>query len=713
MSNTVLLLLLICSAISVDPAVGFHGGSMTFSPENRYPDGTVEMHFYYRESGRGPCDPKYSWRCESEDCGHLISAEPQLTYQDRLDQSSWCQTERHMITNVTSNDVFILGGGSCCWANNVNDIRELTLHTHVDARQRSDTRTPNRSPVSAAIPNMRVPQNCFETLQLLAYDPDGDQVRCKCPSCNQHPNIYVDEGLCALKRNGLLGVGLHVFQLILEDYSVSNITLTNGKGISTLKSAFNRTTSSDATPLSQVPLQFAVEILPPVESCVPGVTSPIFLTPTPLHGDVQHAAVGKIHVINLRAQSSGRRINDFQVSAPWNMSKSLQNESDGVTVATLTWTPQVKDLHRHVPVCFSAETLYSQSKMRCIVVIVAKSEVLSGEAEILCEDNSISIAVQKNSMKGIDQNWLKLRDPTCSLTSNETHILGTMSLNTCGTTIEESGDFLVFKNEINSFENPTEVITRRSQVKISFSCQYPRVSSVSNHYKNLKSDYIFTESSFGTFGYSFDIFTDQNFTRQVDSSLHAMEVNVMDVLYVGIEAHSALPDVRLFVESCRATPDDNPYSVLFYDIIKNGCVLDDTVNVFSGDVREFKFGIKAFKFTGDYSEVYISCSVILCAEASVNSRCAQGCLEETALRRKRDVTQETATHYITQGPFRVLRHNQHAEAASGNEDSLHISVSTGVFAGLFILCLMTLVGLLVYYAKKARAQDSMYLLSSF
>lgn len=33
------------------------------------------------------------------------------------------------------------------------------------------------------------------------------------------------------------------------------------------------------------------------------------------------------------------------------------------------------------------------------------------------------------------------------------------------------------------------------------------------------------------------------------------------------------------------------------------CVFDDTVNVYSSDIREFKFGIKAFKFTGDYNEV--------------------------------------------------------------------------------------------------------------
>ncbi len=64
------------------------------------------------------------------------------------------------------------------------------------------------------------------------------------------------------------------------------------------------------------------------------------------------------------------------------------------------------------------------------------NHISQGEADVFCENNSISIVVSKASMKGIDQNWLQLRDPTCSLTSNDTHILGIMSLNTCGTTME-------------------------------------------------------------------------------------------------------------------------------------------------------------------------------------------------------------------------------------------------------------------------------------
>lgn len=618
-----------------------------------------------------------------------------------------------MTANVSSTAPLILSNSGCCWEDNLNAVGEWTLQAHVDTGRRSDTQSPNRSPVSAAIPSIRIPQNCFQSLNLLAHDPDGDVVRCKSDMSSDHPNIHLDEDSCTLHRTGSLDVGLYVFKVTLEDYPVSEITVTNSDEVSSVKDAFNLTVNSDPTALSQVPLQFGVEILAPVQSCVPGVDKPSFLTPTPLHGDEHHAAVGHAHEILLRAQSSGSSILDFQVSGPFNMSKTLRDEGHGVSVATLTWTPQERDLYHHVPVCFTAETLDSQSEMRCIVVVVAKSRVLTGEAEVICGSNTISIVVNKASMEGIDQNWLQLRDPTCSLTSNDTHILGTMSLNTCGTTVEDSGDFMVFKNEINSFETANAVITRRNQLKIGFSCQYPKLASVSSHYVNHKSDYIFTESSFGTFGYSFELYTDNGFGSRVDPKLYPVEVKLMETLYMGVEAHSALPKVRLFIESCRATPEDNPYSAVYYDIIKDGCIVDETVKVYPSESMKYDFEIQAFKFTGGFDEVYISCSVILCAEGSPNSRCVQGCLSQTTRRRRRDLNQETSRHYIIQGPLRVSRETQHAVDASSNGGFVHTSTSTGVFAGLFIITIIVLAGVLLYNAKKSRALDRTHLLSSF
>lgn len=66
------------------------------------------MHFYYRESGKLPCDPQASWVCDSGDCGVLTYAEPDITDQDRSGQILWCQSERHMTTNVSGEEPFTL-----------------------------------------------------------------------------------------------------------------------------------------------------------------------------------------------------------------------------------------------------------------------------------------------------------------------------------------------------------------------------------------------------------------------------------------------------------------------------------------------------------------------------------------------------------------------------------------------------------------------------
>ena len=96
---------------------------------------------------------------------------------------------------------------------------------------------------------------------------------------------------------------------------------------------------------------------------------------------------------------------------------------------------------------------------------------------------------------------------------------------------------------------------------------------MSSYYNLHESDYIFTESSFGSFGYTFEIFPDSSFTNKVEAKAYPVEVKLLDMIYMGIQAQSKLTDVKVFVESCKATPDDNPENPLFYDLIKNGWVL--------------------------------------------------------------------------------------------------------------------------------------------
>lgn len=189
---------------------------------------------------------------------------------------------------------------------------------------------------------------------------------------------------------------------------------------------------------------------------------------------------------------------------------------------------------------------------------------------------------------------LKLRDPSCSLTSNLTHVIGVMSFTTCGTKVEvcafaplclrhrwcrpalsfpptqEDGDYLVFANAITSFQLPNEVIVRRRAVNINFYCRFPKFMSISSGFNMRDSDYIFTESNFGTFGYSFSIYPDSSFTAKMQASTYPVSVKLLQTIYMGITAQSELPNVKLFVESCKGTPDDNSDNPIYYDLIKDG-----------------------------------------------------------------------------------------------------------------------------------------------
>lgn len=80
----------------------------------------------------------------------------------------------------------------------------------------------------------------------------------------------------------------------------------------------------------------------------------------------------------------------------------------------------------------------------------------TGKATVLCSPNKMVVALEKASMPDIDMNYLKLRDESCSLTSNGTHIIGTMSFSTCGTKLE------VWKHQI-----------KREDVNSSFSVLKP------------------------------------------------------------------------------------------------------------------------------------------------------------------------------------------------------------------------------------------------
>ncbi|XP_014884808.1 uncharacterized protein LOC106945565 [Poecilia latipinna] len=728
--------LLLVALLGTSSASSFYGDSISLAPLQQNADGTYKVTFYHRQNGRTSCQNQSALLCDGGVCSDLDRSAAVQTDQDSLGR--WCQVEERTTATFQPNGTsFILRGSGCCWDNNLEHKSNWESHAELDLGVRSDSYRINNCPVTATVASLRVSQNCFTHLRLLAHDPDEDVVRCRFAS-GAPANFTLDESTCTLRGSGELQLGQHVFELTVEDFSTKNVTLTYADGSTATREA----SSTSLPPLCRLKLQFVVDVLSPTSSCVAGDLLPMFLSRTPSHGDVLHASVGQTLQLYAEAQAQNAQIQGFQVSGPQNVTKEFRSGSDGKAEVTLRWTPKESDANKLVPICFAADTAITQSEMRCVVVTVTHTGALQGRASVTCLPNKMTVALEKASMPDISEEFLSLRDPSCTLTTNGTHIVGTMSFSTCGTKLEDKGDYIVFKNEIHSIVRSNEIIIRRNNVKIDFYCEFPKTISVSNFYNLHQADYIFTESSFGSFGYSFEIYQDGNFTSRVSPDAYPVQVKMMEMIYMGIQAVSELPNVTLFVESCKGTPDNNPDNPMYYDLIKNGCVKDETVKIHPSNQTNFNFEIQAFKFNGNYDQVYIICNVILCEPGNPFSRCAQGCLSEPSRRRRRGLSMETTGHYITQGPLQVVgpagpsSPAEHKKinaapksdtAPEGNfpgvvpeprsdgetwrfREVFASNITTVVFGSGFVLSLVLLAVVVRYFSRRRRAEDQSFLI---
>ncbi|KAL2100676.1 hypothetical protein ACEWY4_002437 [Coilia grayii] len=191
---------------------------------------------------------------------------------------------------------------------------------------------------------------------------------------------------------------------------------------------------------------------------------------------------------------------------------------------------------------------------------------------VICSESFMAIEVSKTQSEKIriHEDHLRLNDPTCTLYSNGTHVFANMSLNTCGTVMEEDDTNVIFKNEIVSVDNPNDIITRHHQVEIEFSCKFPKKSSVTLKFDAHRSPYVFVEKGFGTFSYQFEFFQSSQFQNLEDPNSYPLEYDLGDMMYMQIKATSPVNNTELFVESCKASPSDDPNVHISYSIISNG-----------------------------------------------------------------------------------------------------------------------------------------------
>ncbi|XP_056464073.1 uncharacterized protein LOC130403680 isoform X1 [Gadus chalcogrammus] len=448
------------------------------------------------------------------------------------------------------------------------------------------------------------------------------------------------------------------------------------------------------TPLSQIPLQFSVLVDSPVPSCTEGEYLPRFVHPTPSHGDHLKAQVNEEFEITVKAVAQYSTVGDIIFTGPLGTTKHRIEQGEFY----LRWTPTVHQFGDQVPICFIAEAAFSyqqlQSEMRCVWVHVEHAK-----AHVICNETSMTVELEKAAFKGLDEDHLRLNDPgstACRLHSNGTHVIGFIPLNECGTMIKEDDENLLFSNEITTFEDVRDIVTRKHLLEVQFSCQYPKRGNVSLGFTVHRDNQTITEKGFGTFTYNFEFYPDIHFDTMINPHFYPLDYEVGDKIYMQIDATTSINNTVLFVESCSASPYDNPNYQPTYPIIENGCVQDSTVVLYPpSHNKQFRFSIDAFKFIGLHDQVYISCSVILCEAGNHNTRCSRGCLPTNPIgRRRRSAVIETGAHFISQGPLRLQSTPENKSSVTG------LNLNMAFIAGCLLAAIAMICGVMIHKFKR-------------
>ncbi|XP_029931464.1 uncharacterized protein LOC115376135 [Myripristis murdjan] len=359
--SVLLLLLLVCSA----QASHFYGTVMTFNLKNTNSDGSVRVVLRYKLSFRS-CTDRDTWDCFSGNCGSETLV---LNIVDQESSSEWCQREGIMTRQVPTNAPFQmqLSGGN--WISSIqNGIVNWRALTVVDLRNRSDTGQANRSPQTTVLPALRVPSNCRRNVNLLAFDPDGDEVKCRygstsdeCNPCTLPSALSLSESCTLSFSNTSSPQGPYAVQLMMEDFPRQTITLRQTNG--------NETARTTNEALSKIPVQFVFRVDPVVPSCTEGHYLPKLLPPTPAHGARLYTPVNQTLEIIISAEAANATVSELLFSGPHN---TLVINVTGLFI--LHWTPSAEEDGETHPICFVVQAVLGSSKyhseLRCVTVTV-------------------------------------------------------------------------------------------------------------------------------------------------------------------------------------------------------------------------------------------------------------------------------------------------------------------------------------------------------
>ncbi|XP_061571875.1 uncharacterized protein LOC133425185 [Cololabis saira] len=278
----------------------------------------------------------------------------------------------------------------------------------------------------------------------------------------------------------------------------------------------------------------------------------------------------------------------------------------------------------------------------CRAIFAANVSADTLGSQTVCTEGSASISLVGCLLqdKDIDYAELHLMDKRCrGRMDDQTHIV-TFDFDLddpCGAEISTNGNQLLYTNTIMTKNSSDSIIFRHNPVALNFSCSYdhPEVETVGFRIKD-SSVMLNITSSVWNYTLSMNTYTDSGLTELIKPD---SEIELNQKVWVGVETEGLDSDaLAIVIDSCWATGERATNASVKYDLIRNGCQDDDTVELANNGVGTSNhFSFKMFQFSGN-DEVFLHCEVKLCVlqESSCAKTCAKGRRRRTARRRYAD-----------------------------------------------------------------------------
>ncbi|CAD7686565.1 unnamed protein product [Nyctereutes procyonoides] len=276
--------------------------------------------------------------------------------------------------------------------------------------------------------------------------------------------------------------------------------------------------------------------------------------------------------------------------------------------------------------------------------------------KLLCLPNHMQASVSRSYLQSLGYSDTEVVIPNlnesyqCQPQITASQVTFTIPYSGCGTIEQVDNDTITYSNFLK-VAVPSAIIKRKKDLHIHISCKMLQNTWVDTMY--ITNDNIeVKEVQYGNFDVNISFYTSSSFLYPVTSTPYYVDLN--QNLYLQAKIIHSDASLALFVDTCVASPYSNDFTSLTYDLIRSGCVKDQTYQSYSQpSPRIARFKFSSFYFLKRFPSVYLQCKMVVCRANDSFSRCRRGCI----MRSKRDVGSYQEKVDVIVGPIQLRARN--------------------------------------------------------